>query len=78
MKNKLYKLASEEAAKLDISPEDLLELAEEGCKILYQDDLNKRITLLGGLDNAPDEIKEFLLICAKAAALYRASSKNKN
>jgi len=65
----LERLISEESEKLGLSSEKFKELANTGCKIAFNDDLNTRIRRFGGLDFFDeDKLRFFLLTCLEGGA----------
>lgn len=66
----LEKIIEEEAEKLSIPKLEFSKMVNEGCQIIFQEDIQIRLNRFGGIPNLHnDKIREILLVCAKAAAL---------
>lgn len=66
----LEKIIEQEAEKLSIPKFEFSKMVDEGCKIIFQEDIQIRLNRFGGIPNLHhDKIREILLVCAKAAAL---------
>jgi len=64
----LDKVLEEESAKLGMPADILRELANKGCQIAFNDDLNSRIKRFGGLEYfTEDSLREFILVLADGA-----------
>jgi len=69
MDEMLERLVSEESEKLGLPPEKFKELANIGCMIAFNDNLNSRISRFGGLDFFDEEkLRFFLLTCLEGGA----------
>lgn len=68
----LEKIIQEEAEKLSIPKNEFSEMIDQGCQIIFNENIDVRIQRFGGVENLHhDKIREILLICAKAAALNK-------
>lgn len=70
----LEKIIEEEAEKLSIPKFEFSQMVNEGCQIIFNENIDVRLKRFGGIENLHhDKIREVLLICAKAAALNQMS-----
>jgi hypothetical protein len=66
----LERIIEEEAEKLSIPKNEFSQMIDQGCQIIFNENIDVRIKRFGGVENLHhDKIREILLICAKAAAL---------
>jgi len=76
MDERLFSIAVEESKELGITQEEFIALVKEGCKLIFKDDIEKRIAIFGGDAYPLEDLRELLLVCVQASVLFKCSTCN--